>query len=137
MNISINNSTNFKANLMVSSSKVFSSKVNSEKVAESFKKATKNFIKDLEVQNVGSGFGVCANIKDEIVDLTNLSLKKITNEDILVDKLVRAYKMLITEKVLLNAKNRRDCEDVTHYTNRLLELAGKDRDLLKNLDFVL
>ena len=42
-----------------------------------------------------------------------------------------------TEKVLLNAKNRRDCEDVTHYTNRLLELAGKDRDLLKNLDFVL
>ena len=131
MELTINNNVNFGAKLVLPQKKYspFSSKINIETVKDTFEKRTKHFSEDLKIINTGKNFRHTAFLGDEMgSSITNLSLKNIEDENKLTDKLVRAYKMLVTETALFKTY---DAEEVEHYIARLEKLAGDDKDLNK------
>ena len=126
MNLNNNvNQVSFGSNLILSKSLNLSKKIDKAKLAEDFAKRTSRLNDDFVVSDSLDLFGVCAQLNgDETI--TGLKIKKISDQEVLLDKLIRAYKMLVTDKKLDNVKSLVEANVIKSW---IKEYAGADSDL--------
>lgn len=128
-NSQVNSPLNFKAKL-VADPKCFSKKINLKNVEQAFAEKTKSFNKDFVVGNEMFEIMTWGYIPKLKVDgIYDLKVKKITDENVLVDKLVRAYKMITSYS---KYKKATDVEDLKFFEKNIKDLARKDNDLNRN-----
>ena len=132
MTVNSSHQVNFGSRLVMSAGVNLSKKIDRAKLAEDFAKKTSTLNNTFVVYDTKTrGIGVCADIDGKYADsLSDLKIKKITNQDVLLDKLVRAYKMLVSGYQLDNAKDATSRKVIASW---IKEFAGQDKDLNRNI----
>ena len=132
MNITPQNQVNFQAKVLFSEEVIprISKKINMGNVQRRFADATKGFKTDMIIDNLGADCG-------RIGSVFGLNLEKIADENKFVDKLLRTYKIIFSERYLKNAIAKKDGNNAGYFVKQMKSLAEGNRDLTAEVKEIL